>query len=339
MNRKNNFDFLRFIFASFVIISHSYPLTGTIGSDWMGELTSGQIIFSGIGVKGFFVISGYLILQSLQRSKSLLNFLWRRFLRLYPGLIVVLALTVIFGPFVYEHSTPYIENKDVWTYFFRNLSLYNLQFDISGIFDGVPYPQTINGSLWTLVHEVTSYFVLATLFFIRKNKHALFVATILLFATSVALSLLCPDKLNIHYLININDFIELSRFFFAGAFLAVCNFQNAKHKTVVLILSIIALAISVHFDVYSISSVFIFPIAVISFGAQSFRYINMFGEKIGDLSYGIYIYAFPIQQTLIYFLFINHLQMMILAWIISIIIAYFSWHYIESKVLKYKNIV
>ena len=60
-NKINNFDFLRLIFASFVIITHSYPLSGIKECDLMCQISNGQISFSYIGVRGFFVISGYLI--------------------------------------------------------------------------------------------------------------------------------------------------------------------------------------------------------------------------------------------------------------------------------------
>lgn len=105
--RKNNFDFLRLIFASFVIITHSYPLSGVKECDWLCQLSNGQISFSYIGLKGFFVISGYLIFQSLQRSDNIIDYFWKRVLRLFPALFIVLLLTIILTPFVYEGDVPF----------------------------------------------------------------------------------------------------------------------------------------------------------------------------------------------------------------------------------------
>lgn len=92
---KNNFDFLRLIFASLVIVTHSYALLGLVENDLFMQIS--QVYpFSYIAVRGFFVISGYLIFQSLIRSGSLISYFWNRFLRLFPALIVVLFLTVFF---------------------------------------------------------------------------------------------------------------------------------------------------------------------------------------------------------------------------------------------------
>ena len=93
----NNFDLIRIIFAWFVIVSHSYVLNGVGESDPLGQLTSNYLILSFIGVKGFFVISGYLILQSLTRSKNVIDYLVKRILRIFPGLIVVLIISLLIG--------------------------------------------------------------------------------------------------------------------------------------------------------------------------------------------------------------------------------------------------
>ena len=81
--QANNFDLLRILFAWFVIVSHSYVLNGVGESDPLGQLTSNYFILSFIGVKGFFVISGYLILQSLTRSKTVLDYVAKRMLRIF----------------------------------------------------------------------------------------------------------------------------------------------------------------------------------------------------------------------------------------------------------------
>lgn len=67
--RGNNFDFLRFSFALFVVISHSYPLSGSdLSNQWFLKITNNQIELSSLGLNGFFILSGYLIFQSLDRK-------------------------------------------------------------------------------------------------------------------------------------------------------------------------------------------------------------------------------------------------------------------------------
>lgn len=79
---KNNFDFLRLLFAFFVIITHSFSLSGLRECDALCKITPNHINLSYLGVRGFFIISGYLIFQSLVRSKGLIDYYWKRILRL-----------------------------------------------------------------------------------------------------------------------------------------------------------------------------------------------------------------------------------------------------------------
>ena len=104
VNQKNNFHFLRLLFAFFVVITHSYAITGIKENDILAQITNSQTTFSYIGVRGFFIISGFLIFQSLKRSENLLNYYWKRILRLFPALIVVLLLTIIIGVFITEEN-------------------------------------------------------------------------------------------------------------------------------------------------------------------------------------------------------------------------------------------
>lgn len=97
--RNNNFDFLRLIFSSLVICSHSYPLTGN--PEILGAATQQQTL-GGIAIDSFFIMSGYLIFISLQNSKSGVNYLWKRFLRLFPGLFILLIITLLILPFIYQ---------------------------------------------------------------------------------------------------------------------------------------------------------------------------------------------------------------------------------------------
>jgi peptidoglycan/LPS O-acetylase OafA/YrhL len=60
-------------------------------------------------------------------------------------------------------------------------------------------------------------------------------------------------------------------------------------------------------------------------------------RKIGDMSYGIYIYSFPIEQTFMYYFKFNIYELMISSLVVSIIFGYLSWHFIEKKALKYKK--
>jgi peptidoglycan/LPS O-acetylase OafA/YrhL len=95
---------------------------------------------------------------------------------------------------------------------------------------------------------------------------------------------------------------------------------------------------SIYFDFYNYIKTIALPIAIILIGLKPIPLVCEIGNKVGDLSYGIYIYGFPVQQTLMYYFKLNYLSLMFLSLIVSAFLAYFSWHYIEKKALKLKKL-
>ncbi len=333
---KNNFDFLRLVFALCVIITHSYTLTGAAETDWMHTLTHGQVFFSYIGVRGFFIISGYLIYQSLLRSKTIYIFYWHRILRIFPGLIVVLLFTIVFCYFVHSgdfHS--YITNKSVWTYFPNNIKLFRLQGTIQGVFENNPYKDDINGSIWTLGYEFICYVILSILFFIKRgHKIILSLACLFFFVSNI---FFMDTYAKIHFVIFAYDMIDFGTFFFAGSLLACFTIEKIKYRNALMYISFTLLIVSLFFNAFKTVHLFAMPVAVILFGITATKYISGLAKSIGDLSYGIYIYAFLIQQALVHFFHIDQFALTIYSSLISIIFGFLSWHLIEKQALKYKN--
>lgn len=340
INKNNNFDFVRLLFACSVIVSHSYPLTGSNNSDWLSSVTHGQATFSTIGVKGFFSISGYLIFQSLERSKGLVDYYWKRILRLFPALFVVLLLTILLAPIVYKSSIPYLSNPTVWTYIPNNMWLYTIQFGITGVFENNPYPSTINGSLWTIPYEFTLYLILSLFILIRKKHQLKKVLLVCLFIFLVIGNIFFYEKLGHYYsFVSSGDLIDLGTFFIAGSLLACINIEASSYKNHILIAGIILLCISFITNQFIYTKYFLIPLCTITGGVLSTQFINKIGSQIGDLSYGIYIYSFPIQQALVYYYKFSPLELMLPTLLIASVFAYFSWHLIEKKALRLKKIL
>src|SRR5690606_6733938 len=86
----NAFGVLRLFFATLVIFSHAFPLSG-FGKDGLFLLSGGKESIGGVAVIGFFIISGYLITKSGSRN-DVLQFLWRRALRIFPAFWVALIV-------------------------------------------------------------------------------------------------------------------------------------------------------------------------------------------------------------------------------------------------------
>ncbi len=343
MNKNNNFDFLRFLFSIFVVISHSYPLSGgTEKTQWIYEVTNGQVVLASIGLNGFFVISGFFIFQSLQRSTSIISYFKKRFLRLFPGLFVVLLLTLLFVPFVYQGDTSLYSNIDFYTYLPNNLSLYKFQSSIKGVFDTHNY-HSINGSLWTLRYEFSFYIALALLYFFRKRiavtKACLFASFIILFITH----LLFLVRFSESSILGMRgyDIINFGVFFIFGSLLASFNFDKVKDKSYLFFIPIITLLlliliVSIYFNLFIHIKHLAFSLLIILIGYMPLPFFSTFG-KIGDMSYGIYIYSFPVQQVMVYYFKLSLYELVFWSVIISVVCGYLSWHLIEKKALEFKN--
>jgi peptidoglycan/LPS O-acetylase OafA/YrhL len=338
MHKNNNFDFLRFLFAVFVVISHAYPLSGdSETSQWIYQISNGQIVWAQLGLSGFFIISGYFIFQSLQRSKNIFDYLKKRFLRLFPALFVVLLITLLLSPLVYNGNIPFYKNMEVYTYLPNNLSLYNFQSGIKGIFDNNPY-HAINGSLWTIRYEFSLYLALMLLFYFTKNK----ALTIILLGSTLVILLITYNFFIQRFagssILGMQGYhiFNLGTFFVCGSFLAVVEFEKVKSKWI-LYVSILFLLASIYFEFYNEVKHVLFTILILSIGFTALPFISNFG-RIGDMSYGIYIYSFPVQQTLVYFFKLSTLELMLHSIIISILFGYLSWHLIEKRALQYKEV-
>ena len=157
-HRNHQFDLLRIIFATLVILAHAPELIdGNNSREIFSRLTHSGMSFGMLGVDGFFLLSGFLIVKSWQQNPSLLNFLHKRLLRIMPGYLVGTILSI----FVIGVLAPGIRN------FFRHLSIHNL-FSILAV--GAPstppvlpgsHYQDVNQSLWTIQYELRCYFLVA----------------------------------------------------------------------------------------------------------------------------------------------------------------------------------
>jgi len=154
---NTGFGWLRMIGSLIVVIDHSAPLTDA--SRLTIFPTSWNLSPGYIALMGFFAMSGYQISDSWRQDPSWWRFSIKRVLRLWPPLLVVVIVTaVVIGPLV-STRTPgeYFSAKETWGYIINNAGLYTLQHRLPGVFDGNPWPWSANGSLWTLPMEVTGY--------------------------------------------------------------------------------------------------------------------------------------------------------------------------------------
>ncbi len=344
--RENNFDFLRLVFAIFVAITHCHTLSGSTEDDLLQHITNGHVSFSYIGVNGFFIISGYLVFQSLSRSGNLFEYYKKRVLRLFPALIVVLALTTMLGFIVYEGNGNYFTNGSTWGYPVNNLLLFHQQFSINGIFENNPHTSAINGSLWTIPYEFSLYVIVSLFYRIRKREKLCRCILGGIFILMLIGNIFFSRQIGKYgFILSAKYMIELGSFFISGSFLANCSGYisgqrtsfpvNTNHSKAMPLIAFALLILC--YPIFDSVKFILLPILIISTGMLSTRCISGMANRIGDMSYGIYIYSFPIQQTLVHFFHFNYISLMICAIPTAILFGYFSWHLIECPALELKQ--
>jgi peptidoglycan/LPS O-acetylase OafA/YrhL len=338
VRQANNFDLLRILFAWFVIVSHSYVLNGDGATDPLFVATNSTFLFSFIGVKGFFIISGYLIFKSMMVSTSIFEYLVKRVLRIFPALAVVLLVTLAAVYFIYPSNLPpFFSNKEVYAYFLGNLILFKPHFFIPGIFSGLP-STAINGSLWTIEYEFFFYVFILLFFFIRSHKKLLKVVLAVVVAIFLMVRLLLYNwTVQTHFFIPLEPLFDLGIYFLMGSLLSCFDFDAINYKNTIAAVLLIALIAATYFGVGHTVVYVTLPYLVIYLGKQTSRVASFVHERIGDPSYGIYLYAFPLQQFIIYWFRPSTLMLFVASTIGAFIFGYISWILIEKQALALKQ--
>jgi peptidoglycan/LPS O-acetylase OafA/YrhL len=285
--RANGLNLLRLVLASGVIVWHSFPLTGhDIKWQPLAQLAGS------ICVDGFFAISGFLICGSWLSRPQLGAFLRARALRILPGFYTCLIFTAfILAPGVlWLSGQPGIGLSDSLAYVRANALLRVYAYDIGGTPFEVPFPHAWNGSLWTLWWEALCYLGVALLGLLRLLRVRVVVPG--LFGLAWLVSLAATTGLVGNDTIFIGS--RLGIMFLAG--MLVRLFADRLPVTGWLVAGAAALvAGSALLPNYGLLAALPLAYLLIVVGAwirsPRLRFRN-------DISYGVYIYAFPVQQSL-----------------------------------------
>lgn len=332
-SRKNSLNLLRLVLASSVLFHHSFPLLG---------LGYGPPIFNeGIGgwaVIGFFALSGYLITAS-RKSKSFGDYLTLRIARIYPAFITcLLATVVIFAPLnwiVKKGSISGYLNPDAHpaNFIINNLSLKMWQYDVGGGPFGVPAGGSWNGSLWSLYYEFICYIIIGLLLispWARKSP----IPILALWAISVIIKV--QLGVTTHLLGWSVDVVQLARllpYFMAGAVLQVLKNRIGMNGWVALGSAGTFIALLFVNEQWGgqVGSLFLtYTLLYLGNVLPCPRLI-----QTQDISYGIYIYAWPSQQTIVTLLpGVGYWRMSLLALGLTVVFAILSWLLIEKPILQ-----
>lgn len=330
--KKNSLDLLRLIAAIFVLFSHQYALMGISEPSFFGLTT-----FGGAGVTIFFFLSGMLVWSSWERDSDLKRFFMRRSLRIFPALwVVVLGAIFLLGPvFSTLRLTDYFAASETWRYLSTALLL--PRHVLPGVFVDNPFPLAVNGSLWTLPVEFLCYITVAVLGSVKVASKSLLIAANLLFA--VLLASFAPLITGLRF----SPHFEMISVFWFGSLYGYCSgrsLNDMPNKQLTLALAVAALLAfyllgSRGFErtaMLMCAACLVHLALRVSSGAK-------LTDRFGDLSYGVYIFAFPVQQMLVYWGHGRGLSFSVslfLSFLMTSGLAFASWHLVEKRALRFK---
>lgn len=329
---KNSLDLLRLFAASIVLFSHQYALNGLGEPSFLGWNS-----FGGAGVTVFFFLSGMLIWTSWARDAHWGRFFRRRALRVLPALWVVVLLSVfVLGPLLSDYPIDvFFSSSETWRY--TSTALLVTRNVLPGVFSNNPLPNVINGSLWTLPVEFFCYFTVAVLGSLNlwsvSNRIASSLIVVTLLATYA--SLVFGVRFTPHF--------EMLAVFWFGVAYGYCRqlgwgevlkrggYRFLLASPLLLYLTLGDRGVE-RFAMLCVAALLVHAAMRCSFGAK-------ITDRLGDLSYGVYIFAFPIQQCIVHLAGNRHWSfeaLLGMSFLVTFALAFVSWHLIEKPALSFK---
>lgn len=325
--RNNALNAWRLILATSVILWHTWPLTGH-------EIPARPVtqLLSQVGVDGFFAVSGFLITSSWMRHPQPGTYFKARALRIFPGLWVCLLITA----FVIAPASVWIKHgvmpspMSALAYIVNGALLNPFYPGIGGTPQDVPWPGVWNGSLWTLTFEMGCYVLVAALGVAGLLKYRWVIPTafvLALLGTAVfgypAFAMQTIPQMVARFAV----------MFAAGALIYQYQDRIPAKWSLVAVCGVILLASGLLPNYRVLAAIPLAYLVIVS-GAMLKR-----PNLRNDLSYGVYIYAFPIQQLLVIMGLgdVGVFPFFVLATLVTLPLAAASWFAVEKRALELKK--
>lgn len=322
VKQGNNFDFLRYLFAISLISFHFCVLT---------EHSQWWFIDGSKCVKAFFVMSGFLVTYSfLRRDCDVFSYFKKRFVRIVPAYVTCILFCFVLGWFITSLSTvEYLSSQKTWEYLFANIFMLNwLAPELPGTFQSNLIP-VMDGSLWTMKQEVCFYALVPFILWLIKDR----VWRNILCSFILILCVCTYNFVNIQT----QSFMYLLMGMILLLYLDVFwQWQKILIPLAILLLiPVYIIEIPIASNLCHAVESLCFPVILIG-AAYKLKPLNVF-HKYDNVTYGLYLYHFPVMQTLIHYGLAerNMVQCFVITLSITLVLACASWYIIE-KPLMYK---
>lgn len=327
---KNNFDLLRLLFAVVVCLVHAYSLSG-----YSDLVVLAAFLSSDIAIEAFFVVSGFLIFMSYEKSSSIKAYAIKRARRIYPAYFVIVLVCAVGLMFASSYPAREYFSSSWLEYVWANLIFANfMQPTLPGVFEENRYT-AVNGALWTLKIEVIFYLSVPLFVFLFKRFGRLPVISVF-YVLSVmyafGFSVMAERTGHEVYAQLERQFPGQISYFMAGGFLFYYLKMFERNIGWFVSFAVIALLANSVYPLPLLEPLGL-AIIVVFFGLFWFR--GNFG-MYGDFSYGVYIVHFPIIQILLHLGWFAQYPWLFLLSVLFCtgVCAFLMWHLVEKRFLR-----
>lgn len=337
-NHQNNFNFLRLLFATIVIISHSILfIDGDNHREPLDQFFQTGFALGQLAVLGFFLLSGFLIVKSWTSQPQLWPFLKKRILRIYPGFIVASILSeYIFGPL--GGNPHYWDTYSTWIVLRRLITL-----GLPGEPDAFPalHYTLVNESLWSVRYEFVCYIVAAFIGCLGLYRRRYLILG-LLALVSILSTIQCTTGSTLvpYWQGKLSELIGPSirplAMFLTGAcyYLFADKIQYTRRGVLICIFA--TYPCMFHYTTGQVALQIFGSYVLFASAFMKSPFMQSFGRR-SDISYGVYLYAFPIGQLILNSnRSIDAYLLILLTCLSSFVIGWLSWHLVEKPFLRLK---
>jgi peptidoglycan/LPS O-acetylase OafA/YrhL len=323
--RDNAFDALRLLGATLVLVSHSFVLAG-VAEPKLGDSSLGVV-----GVEIFFAISGFLVTASWLSDPRLRAFLAKRALRILPALVATLAVSAfLLGPLLTTLGVgSYLGGTGMLTYVLDNVvavvtagTVTDVSYVLPGVFSGNP-TDAVNGSLWTLPVEVRAYVLVLAFGLVGILTRWLWPAVL------AGLALVAAGTSESTLLIVM----------FMVASLMYVHRDRIPLRGSLALLALASWLVCVWFPQTAVVVAVAFPYLVLFVAYRAPAAVRRLTRR-GDVSYGVYLLAFPVQQTVVLAFGpgVSVLVVIAVSLPVTFALAILSWRFVEKPALRLKRV-
>lgn len=336
VHHRNNFSLLRLLFAASVIVTHSnYLLDGGKWNDPLYYVTRTTTL-GDFAVDGFFLISGYLVLQSLFGSRNLVEYIGKRVLRIYPGYAIACLGSLVLGAAA-GGRFPSLDLGTIFLALIRTLFLCLVTMDHA--FEGNRV-LGVNGSLWSIPYEFHCYILLAVLAYLGVLRRRLLMAVLVLCLMVWATCTGDSPHTTLETLIGMSSVNARTFALFGTGCLFYLFREKLRFSRALVVICVVALFITMRFAHLVTAGVAVFGGYLLFTYALKARPTSISGaaERI-DLSYGMYLYGWPVTSLLLWHFHgsISRVLLAISSLLMSGGFAFLSWKLVEKPALGLKG--